>query len=69
MRSGHGQRSIINSLHGYKVRMLEQGQTCSNGVKNLESLPCAIKSDLFSGASTARLFSQEYLKLYAQLMQ
>ena len=53
-------RSIIKSLHEYKARMLEQGQTCSNGVKNLESLPCAIRLDLFSGASTARLFSQEH---------
>ena len=49
-------RSIIKSLHGYKARILEQGQTCSNGVKNLhkvESLPCVIKLDLFSGVSTA----------------
>ena len=49
-------RSIIKSLHGYKARIREQGQTCSNGVKNLhkvESMPCVVKLDLFSGTSTA----------------
>ena len=50
-------RSIIKSLHGYKARIREQGQICSNGVKNLhskvESLPCVVKLDLFSGTSTA----------------
>ena len=51
-------RSIIKFLHGYKARILEQGQTCSNGVKNLESLPCVIKLDLFSGP-ILHDFSQE----------
>ena len=47
-------RSITKSLHGYKAPIREQGQTCSNGVKNLhkvESLPCVVKLDLFSGTS------------------
>ena len=63
-------RSIIQSLHGYKAVILEQGQACSNGVKNLhevESLPCVIKLDLFSGAYCMTF--QPGASCNAQLMQ
>ena len=65
-------RSIIKSLHRYKAQILEQGQSCSNGVKNLhkvESLPCVIKLDLFSGARLHDFSAEPGASCNAQLMQ